>query len=110
MQLEHVTLRDLTEFPDKRSCFESIRNQFINTQQRYIMPVRDFDWYMGQDCGNKLRRKVYYRVGSGARCGGYLWAVNKADKKPSEGMRFFTVNTSGHQRLPVWSLQSSLRM
>jgi len=97
MNVEHITLRDLNERPNKRSCFDIMREQFIGIQKKYIQPVREFEWFMDQiDQQDKPRRKMFYRIGSGARCGGYPWLVNGPAQKPPEGLRYFN-ELSGEQ-------------
>jgi len=97
MNIEHITLRDLNESPNKRSPFDVMRKQFFDIQQRYIQPVKDFEWFMNQNSlRDKPRRKVFYTIAGGARCGGYPWELNRPTQKPPEGLRYFN-ELSGEQ-------------
>ena len=98
VQTEHVSLRNLIDFPSKRNCFDEFRDQFIELQRRYVLPISDLGWHMDDyHHEGKARRKVYFKVSNGTRSGGHPWEVHRSANIPPNGLRYFN-EISGEQK------------
>lgn len=89
LNLEHVSLRNLQERTENRSALAAIHARFYRIQQRFVQPVADFEWWREKDTGDRLRRKIGFRVGAGERDVMYAQEVHKDLRQLAEGRRFF---------------------
>jgi hypothetical protein len=101
MQVEHVNLRELIDSPNKRSSFYEVRDRFIALQQRFIQPLRDFEWWRESDGMDRLRRRVGYIVGAGERTTMYSQEMKKPLRQLADGKRFFGTAASGERYLSL---------
>lgn len=101
MQVEHVNLRELIDTPNKHSYFYELRDRYISLQERFIQPLRDFEWWRESDGVDRLRRRVGYIVGAGERTTMYSQEMKKPVRQLTDGKRFFGIAASGDRYLSL---------